>query len=483
MLVIFGVVLLVWAIGSAFAAGAFSGMKKPLVVIAVGFIVALTTSGISYPIALSASQTGAVNGYHQFINGTVVKVPPPLVVECSRDGSCDHTYRCDPYTETYYTTSTDSKGKITTTEHEETEYHHCPEMTEELSYTLDVTTDGKSIKTLPIALDIYAANPVKWRGDGEVTASVPRGAPPQWQHAKDSLAKGISDPVTLNGDYANYILADEETILRASSSDIDTLQQKKLLPLPTAGTDLKADDLSPTLHANMDADKVSFVGMTPPANQADWQAALMQYNTVLGMQHQGDMHVVVIKDSTLKGVVSPDAYAAAVKAYWLNDLGRFALAKNGIVLVIGVNDNLTKVEWARADTGMPAGNGSMLDSLKYNLPGVPFDPKKVIGTSTVHVANGSPKVTYSLGNGVVEQVTLHDFPFARACMNCKDEGQPGFVYLQSEIPISGGAIALASIIDSLLVIVVLAVGSFFAYENRMYNDSSSYNRERPYVRY
>lgn len=470
---IVGLTMTVWLVGAVLLCLSFP-KKLPAVALGISFTVAVGTSTLSYPIALSAVQTGAVNGYHQSINGTVVRVPPPLVIDCSEDGSCAHEHDCDRYTETHTESYTDSNGKSKTRTVEETKYRRCPEMTQEFTYTLNITTDGKSIKTLTIASDIYAANPVRWRGDIAVNPNVPRGVPPQWQHARDSLAHGIGDPVTLSGDYANYILSNEETILRASSGDIDKLQQKHLLPLPTARMDIaKDDDLTPTIYNGMDADKVSFVGMSPPANQADWQAALMRYNTALGMQHQGDMHVVIIKDSTLQGVVSPDAYAAAVKAYWLNDLGKFALAKNGIMVVLGVDDKLTKVQWARADTGMPAGNGPMLDALKYNLPGVAFDPKKVIGETTTHVTNGSPKVTYSYGNGVIEQTTLHDFPFARACMDCRDTGQPGFVYLQSEIPITTAGIVVATIIDIALVIAVLCAGGYITADQRRYSSNRS----------
>jgi len=451
------------------------GAKRPVIALTVGLVVAVGSSLGSYPIALNAVQVDAVGGFHQFENGAVVRIDDPIVTKCDEDGSCVNTEQCDPYQVSVPVTSIDSKGNATITWDEETRYHSCPQATEEYTYTVGITIDGQHVTPLTIASHIFAAQPKQWRDDILLSTSVARGIPPLWRHASDSLREGHADAVTIDSTYVNYTLGQQ-----TEPTNLDTLRQKNLLPLPTAGLDTKADDLKSTIHDSYKADKVSFVGMKPPANAADWQASLMQYNTELGMKAQGDMHIVFVKDTALKGVTTADDYMTAVRDYWMNGLGKFALAKNGIVLIIGVDSDFNKVVWTRASTGMPKGNEDMLAALTSQLPGKQLKPSIIIGAPQL-LAKGNSSATVEFqaatNPGVVEQITLHDHPFARVCMNCKDEGKPGYVYLQSEIPISGWGIAIPTIIDILLVIVALAIGLAITIARR---EEQAYNRNRTY---
>jgi hypothetical protein len=474
-------IVLVAALAAAAGVGIYGRAIKywPVVVVAL-FAVSAGEAAGSYPIALNAAQTGAVSGYHEFLNGSIVSVDMS-VQPCSEDGSCIHTEDCDSYQVPQTNYTYDSKGNVTGSYITYvTKYRSCPEATNEYTYTVTDTFDN----TYTIGDHIFAANPAKWRSDIDIDGSVPRGVPQQWQHAHDSLARGDSDPVTVPHTYANYILASESTILRAHSDDIKRLRAKNLLPLPTPNP-------QDPIYNNYVADKAMFVGFRP-GNLPTWEDTLMRFNAGLGMTLQGDLHIVAIRDSVLRGIASPDAYVGALQAYWLNDLAKFAFPKNGIMIVLGVDDAGSRVIWARAQTGMPIGNGAMLTALQLRLEDVPFDPDTVIGTTDAHVSPITASrlsVDYTFANGIIEQTITTDFPFERACMNCtsaadKKRGQTGhgFVYLESEIPLSTGGAVLTTFIDLLILAVLWIVVLIVA--RALSESATSYERPyRPYNRY
>lgn len=403
----------------------------------------------SYPIGLNAAQADAVGGYHQFLNGSIVATNRVLY-QCSEDGSCSHDYACDYYTEEETEYYTDSNGKSQSRQVTVSKHHDCPYATKEFSYTATDSFGNES----QLGDHVFDKNPQAWRRGEGIPKDIPRGVPPQWQHASDGIASGNTDPVTVLADYKNFILSSEHTLLKAASSDIALLKNKKLLPDHTA-------NLEEPIYSNFLASKVSFVGVKPP-NSASWQDALMRFNAALGTMRQGDMHVVVIKASALPASVSSENYLNAVKAYWLNNLGKNALAKNGIALILAVDDSASTIKWARSTTGMPIGNGPMLQALNTELNDQPFTVDSVFGTTSGRVvsAGPKPKVTYQIGSGLAAQIIMQDFPFQRACMGCEgkeDVGQHGFVNLSTEIPLGGAALVWTIIID-IVICLVLAIG-------------------------
>lgn len=409
------------------------------------------TGCASYPVAHHIAQRGAIGGFHQFLNGSIVEVPPVDTTTCHRDGSCKHEYDCDPYEvkvvdrEAY----TDKDGNYHAEQsHEETRYHDCPYSTKEYTYKLKDNFDN----TYTLGDHVFAADPKAWRDGKSLPSNVFRGVPEQWSKAKANLEAGNADPVTVPDTYDNFILADEHTLLRAYSDDIDSLKEAKLLPEHTAS-------LKDPIHDYYMADKVSFVGMSSDDNDA-WQSTLMHFNAALGMEHQGDMHVVIVKASAIPSSVSPQDYANAVKAYWLNDLGKYALAKNGIMLILAVDDTGSIVEWSKADTGMPIGNGAMLQALSTQLDGQPLSPDILFGDTTAQVKDS--KVSYTIGAGLVSDIVMNRFPFKRACMACEDKEDEGtgFVSLSVDIPLGTGGTIWTIIID-LLLAALLTVGGFF----------------------
>lgn len=490
---------------------AYKRRTIPLLIISVlaALVMIFGAGSGAYAIGLGQAQTGAVNGYHQWLNGTIVDTSVDEF-DCYRDGPCTRHTDCDPYTVMVSAAYTDKDGHYHR-EVDETDYHQCPEMTKEYTYSVTYTThpDGSHPHMLPIADHIFDAKPIRWRSDVNVpgSGSIPRGVPADWQKYKDDLQAGNSDSITVPDDYPNYILASESTILKASSDGIKDLQKAHLLPLHTANME---DGLDGAIHNHLDADKASFVCFKP-GNAAAWQAKLMHYDSALGVgvasgAMQGDMHIVAIKASCLPSGINPKAYLLALKAYWLNDLGKNAIAKNGIILVLGVDDSASTIQWAQADTGMPIGNSGMDQFLQSELEGVAFDPMKVLGSVKAQVVtkDGRKVPQYICDDGlpcgspsadlrqlaVAQRVVFNEYPFKRACMGCnsaqdKANGQTGqgYVYLKTEIPLAGGALVLTDFLYILTVAIAWAI-IFVVYtkvsKNKPFLITNDYDEDRPH---
>lgn len=265
-----------------------------------------------------------------------------------------------------------------------------------------------------------------------IPAGVPRGAPPEWIESRQLLDAGDPRSVTRLFGYDNYILAAGEDMLLPFSQDVDRYLEEGILPEHTAN--IKTDPLNGFNDAH--ADKVSFVGVEVH-DESTWQEAVMDFNGALGPKLRGDLHMVII-DSGL--VDSPENYINALRAYWLGEhFGRRAIAKNAIIVVLGVSES--QVDWARAATGMPYGNEIMAQHIQDFMPGtllmpgrVIGDPRTVITPATSDGEDDTVSVTLSETRGVLEDIIFDLAPFARACMSCEDdEGQIGFDNLVAKI--------------------------------------------------
>lgn len=479
ILIIVGLIGVICTLGLAYARQK-NRVQTRLAVIVLATPLAIGIGYASGPIALGMAQTGAVSGYHQSLNGTVVNTSVTPYV-CTRDGDCAHTYDCDSYQVLVSAAYTDTNHVYHPAVYR-TDYHQCPVATMEYTYT--ITAVAWHTYTWNIVDHGFAANPKPWccaeenDGDSSIPSDVPRGVPAQWLKARHDLAAGNSDPVTVDDTYENYILANEATILRANSDDINMLRKKHLMPSPPT---------APVYDTYLSS-KVSFVGLNYPASvQQAWQSAVMHLNAPLGTNLEGDLHVVAVNADELQGVVSPDAYAAAIQADRLNDYAKDAEAKNAIVLVVGVNPVTNTIAWARANTGMPIGNEAMFAALQNQLQGVAFDPNTVIGTATAKVTTVQTKsgigyhVSYTLGHGIVEQVVMRTFPFQRACMNCTsardkkvDAGQQGYVYLKTELPLPTWGVIVTIIVDILILAIVWGFALWLDY---YFSSTTTKNRQ------
>lgn len=407
---------------------------------------------LSFNIAQDQSHADAVGGYHQFLNGSIVSTNS-YVTTCEEDGDCVHTYDCDPYTVIDQVAYTDSQGNYHP-EVSHTAYHSCPHVTQEFTYQ---ATDSLGRKH-NIAYHIFSDHPKKWRGEN-IPSNVARGVPMLWQTMTNDVARGNLYPITLPSTYDNYILADQHTILREHSDDIKQLTKLKLLPEHT-------QNLRHPIYDGFSADKVSFVGFQP-SNALQWQRTLMYFNAALGMTLQGDLHVVAIKSSAIPSNIDHHNYLLALKAYWLNDFGKYALPKNGIILVLGVDDAGTTVQWSEASTGMPVGNGAMLTALSQ-LGNTPFSIPALFGNTTARVVTdkGKAKAAYTVGSGQVPHIIMQQFAFARACMKCTSKADKakrgqGFTYLSTELPVPTSYIVWTVVFNAL--IMALLYGGLIGY--------------------
>jgi hypothetical protein len=341
-------------------------------------------------------------------------------ITCHRDGICRHDYDCDPYyvTVEYDCSYRDSDGRKVkkTCEREEKRYHQCPYATEEWTFTIDTTLGEYTIaaNNLPTNPDAH-----RWRSSHAVPDDLPSGIPAFWQQAKSRLDRGEPGPVTARREYANYILASQNTILKRYSDSIERYRQAGLMPGINAG-----------IHSFYYADRVYFVGVRPPG---DWQGAINRFDAALGVTLQGDLHLVIVDSNK---VSDPDNYMGALAAYWQSPaFEKDALSKNGIVVVLGTKDGRT-VEWARAVTGMPEGNEPMLLAIRNELPGTPLDTESVLGNPRASLAGNSVQISH--GQGALEKIIWGPHAFKRVRMGKPgEEGNVGYSYLLRELEPTG----------------------------------------------
>lgn len=371
---------------------------------------------------------------------------------CHRDGSCNWNYNCDPYTVTETKSRTDSEGNTEYYTETHTEWHSCPYVTEEWIFTIDTTLGEYRIART------FATNPVEFRA-GNGIPDVFRGIPPFWQAAKDRINAGKPGPVTKRMQYDNYLLASDKTILNQYSDQIDVLKERGLLPSPES----KVQDF-------YNARKVYFVGYTPDSDKS-WQEALSYLNSGLGTELQGDLHLVITEDSR----INPNSYVLALKAYWSDPavFGDDSISKNSIIVAVGIADN--HVQWARAITGMPLGNESMLHAIQDELVGVLVSPETLIGTMSsefytndegklkvrpIHSDGALDRILWGLDNAATK--------FQRVSMSGGDEEDngSGFGYLEEEIQPSDGQQLFILILGAIFITIAWAIGTWIFVEEQ-----------------
>jgi hypothetical protein len=379
---------------------------------------------------------GELLTYNEFWNGYETEAIH-LVDDCEYNGSCRHTYDCDPYLVAH--TTTDSKGNTST--YYTTEYNSCPYATQE--WTFKIKT---SLKTEYTIVDGgFTDNPVMYRGDSGLPDHVHRGYPQFWLDAKARIESGDPGPITEQRQYDNYILASQNSILKEFSTEKDKFQSEGKIP-KIAGAANNAGITSPYL-----GNKAYFVVGVP--NQDQWTASVNRFNAALGSTLQGDMHLVFVDHN-----VDPHAYEGALNAAWTGpDLGRNALSKNGLVIIVGVNGD--NGEWVRAFTGMPVGNETLLKTIE-NLKDIDLNnPATVLGNPK-GVINEEGKVKEAINtNGSIEELVWGPNKFQRVCMACQgpEDAGAGFVYLDADIEPTGGQVAAVVLLNLLLIGIGWAV--------------------------
>jgi len=474
------VIFYILLIAAIVAAGVFLWKTEALHL--TGFVgIALIALLIPAPVygAVTAIAKADQTTFHEYWNGFETGTSSQSV-ECLRDGACTHEYNCDPYTvvETeYYTDSEGDRQSRTVTK---TKWHDCPYSSEETSYYVDST-----LRTFTIASHLMTGAPFR------AGKAIPNGqvltAPAEWLEAKARVDAGKPGGVTMVSDYTNYILASERSLFNRYSDRIDELKAENLLPSISAG-----------VQGSYKASKAYFVGNVDGVDTAAIVSNIQNLNGAVGAELHGDLHVVFV-DTNLISLDKED-YSNALIAYWQSkdNFGRDALAKNSIVLIVGVEGyvkpevveapaDVTSVEdagvtiegetepeaapeifeptiaegtpvvaWAEAFTGMPVGNEALLTQFSSELPETVID-KNFIGNPTYNVTSGNVVHT----DGVVENILYGVNTFARVSMTSEDSDDEGtgFAYLGEDWEPDVGTLIWFYSISAVLFLGIL-VGAF-----------------------
>ncbi len=387
-------------------------------------IVIPLTTWIGFKVAFSNNVT-----YNEFRGGYEVQAVWEKIPR-SRDDGRGHTWDCDPY-EVYVPEQghTDDKGNyhVDVPAHYETHYHDCPFVTQEWTFYIRTT-----LGDVYIAQNNLPTNPEDYRyvsPEGHTRRApdyLPRGIPMFWQRAKDRLDRNEPGPVTVRAQYPNYILASQHTILKKYSADIARYKQAGLFP-----------KVNSQIHDIYYADRVYLVGVNPPG---DWQMYANAFDAALGMELQGDLHLVIVDANK---VSDPENYSQALFAYWQSpEFGKDAISKNSLMVVLGTRDGKT-VEWARAATGMPEGNERLIIDIHDQMPGTPLDAASVLGPprGELYADGGKTYVRVVHSQGKLDQIVFGPDKFQRVHM--KD-----YSYLIHEIqPTTGQEIWILVVIS------------------------------------
>ncbi|MCK9344585.1 MAG: hypothetical protein M0P64_00485 [Candidatus Pacebacteria bacterium] len=394
----------------------------------IAFIVAPLVGYIGWEVSRSNQIV-----YNEYWNGWEIAAERNDV-SCTRDGPCYWEYDCDPYL-VYVSRTCTRPGKNGGTYEcggYETRYHSCPYVTVETTYNVRTTLGGYTVAPHRFPDDPQSH---RWRTSKSIPDSTISnagvGIPKFWNEVWMRIASGTPNPATTRKEYKNYILANEGTILKQHSANIEHYLKQGLLPPVTA-----------SVVGLYGSNKVYFVGHRP-GNATVWQSTLEHLNAAFGTELQGDLHVVIVQNDAVNA--DYDTYVLALKAYWQDNkvFGRDAFGKNGVAVILGTNDGKT-VAWARAFTGMPRGNEHMIVALESGLKGQLLDSTIVLGTITpTSVVSKSPssvslRITKTDRTGIVPRIIWGDddksFRFERIGMTGKGSGKgSGYLYLYGEI--------------------------------------------------
>jgi len=112
---------------------------------------------------------------------------------------------------------------------------------------------------------------------------------------------------------------------------------------------------------------------------------------------------------------------------------RFMIADSRAIVVLGTEDGQT-VKWARAATGMPAGNEEMVLDVQNDLKGVALNPESILGSPRV-ASPGSSQIVHS--KGALENVFWGQHAFVRVHMDGHGKHGVGYAYLLKELEPTG----------------------------------------------
>ncbi len=400
--------------------------KEIPILAGVLIVLVIVTSAIGYRVAVNNNLT-----YHEFWGGFEVNVSQQVYYchESNTDGGstggCAHYYNGDSYQVWVQSESchTDKKGRehCHDTSHWETRYRQIPYTSIETSYIVNTTLGDFTIGShwLPSDPQAYRVEPRhSWMES--IPSDLPYGIPSFWLGAKARIASGNPGPVTVEKNYQNYILASQDTILHKYSPWIAKFQKENLLP-----------DINHSVYDFYYLNRVYAVGSVNLGDVNAWQASMNKFDAAMGATLQGNLYLVVVPASAIS---DPHQYVMSLAAYWQSKkFGKYALSKNGVIVVVGTNNNKT-VAWAVATTGMPGGNAMMLLDIQNELKGVALTPQALLGNPTASISQAKTSYTIGLKNndGALAKIIFGPDAFKRVHMG-KSSPTSGYMYLKGQI--------------------------------------------------
>ena len=409
----------------AVAAVVFFFKVKAIPAIVIGLVVIFGLNPLTYNVGseIAKDQASTFNEYWNGFETATIKSERT----CTIDGSCYHTYDCDPYQVPVTRTTTNSKGETKTTIEMETRYRSCPYSTQETSYYVDST-----IERFTIAANVMTGP--EFRAYEHRIPGGRQGEPALWTEAKARIDAGKAGPVTAVKTYKNYILASQKSLFSSYSDRIDALKEKNLLPTPASGA-----------YAIYQSDKAYKVAGANVPGFAEYVKDVAYLNGAVGDDLHGDLHVVFAPADIEGGKTD---YMNALLAYWQSaEHGRNALSKNAVLVVVGVSGDGSKAEWAMSATGMPVGNEAMMTQISSDMAGKPM------GRNLLGRPEFNPTAeTFTSSNGVLESILWGENAFERVSMTANDSEDKGsgFMYLRDELRPDGWALFFISLVNILL---------------------------------
>lgn len=409
----------------------------------VGVVIALVQVPLVNVGMTELARHHAVGGYQELWGGSYTQAYTAKRVCSEDDTGCGPTRQCHPYQDKeldYVETVPDPSTYNKTTKRWEshshevkhykyvTKYHQCPYISFMTQWILKNSFGDEHIVDTTVPLQPQAFE----GGHSFIGFVTPPSAPPAfWSDSKVKIERGDIVPAQKVNTYKNPLLAAQSDQLDNYSDKVDYYRGKKLLVDHTM-------NVHDPINGHGFADQVVFVRQTP-GNAAEFELAQGKYNAEFGNSHfQGDMNTLVVRESDVPENEAQD-FANAQKAYWQSpQYGKAALAKNAVMVVLGVSDDFQTIKWAQARTGIGYGNQALLMAISQELPGKPFTPQGLYGNPTQSV-DAKGKVTYVRTNGELEKIVMVEYPFKRPCMLSCDAGQEGgFEYVSASVMMTTG---------------------------------------------
>ncbi len=237
--------------------------------------------------------------------------------------------------------------------------------------------------------------------------------PDAWNAVKQAKLNGGSVvDATFVGPYFNYGFAADSPLYDVYTGHYDDLRSVVSLPGPSGATFNIVDAygkpsvLYTQLLATDDDIAIGFnpifvIGGCVNSEQlAGYTDKAMQVQGDFGPSKQGSLRWFLVCDSVVTRLGGMPNTVSAVKAYLRdsNVWGLFSMPKNLVITVSSISDDGTSITGRALETGMPAGNVTVISRVAGSIPAgtsLPLTPENLFGVfSANYVATGAEKFEY-----------------------------------------------------------------------------------------